>query len=60
MEGAVPGESTRTVEARFFDRALRTMKEYNDKIDYIHLNPVEAGPAVGGRKASTLAIAAGD
>ncbi|MBI1941945.1 MAG: transposase [Acidobacteria bacterium] len=28
---------------RFFDRALRTVKEYNKKVEYIHLNPVRAG-----------------
>jgi REP element-mobilizing transposase RayT len=28
---------------RFFDRALRTVKEYNEKVEYIHLNPVKAG-----------------
>jgi hypothetical protein len=26
-----------------FDRALRTVKEYHEKVDYIHLNPVKAG-----------------
>jgi hypothetical protein len=26
-----------------FDRALRTVKEYNEKVEYIHLNPVKAG-----------------
>lgn len=30
-------------QARFFDRALRTVKEYNEKVDYIHLKPVKAG-----------------
>jgi len=30
-------------QARFFDRALRTVKEYNEKVEYIHLNPVRAG-----------------
>ncbi len=30
-------------QGRFFDRALRTVKEYNEKVDYIHLNPVKAG-----------------
>ena len=28
---------------RCFDRALRTVKEYNEKVEYIHLNPVKAG-----------------
>jgi len=28
---------------RFFDRALRTVREYNEKVDYIHLNPVRRG-----------------
>ena len=27
----------------FFDRALRTAKEYNEKVEYIHMNPVRAG-----------------
>ena len=30
-------------QRRFFDRALRTVKEYNQKVDYIHHNPVMAG-----------------
>jgi putative transposase len=30
-------------QPRFFDRALRTVKEYNQKVEYIHLNPVKAG-----------------
>jgi putative transposase len=30
-------------QERFFDRALRTVKEYNEKVEYIHLNPVKAG-----------------
>jgi hypothetical protein len=29
---------------RFFDRALRTVKEYHEKVWYIHQNPVKAGP----------------
>jgi putative transposase len=33
------------MQPRFFDRALRTVKEYNDKVWYIHLNPVKAGLA---------------
>jgi hypothetical protein len=28
---------------RFFDRALRTVKEYNEEVEYIHPNPVTAG-----------------
>ena len=39
------GEVGRLLEARFFDRALRTVKEYNEKVQYIHLNPVRAGLA---------------
>ncbi|MGH9434041.1 MAG: REP-associated tyrosine transposase [Terriglobia bacterium] len=27
----------------FFDRALRTVEEYHEKVNYIHLNPVKAG-----------------
>lgn len=30
-------------QGRFFDRALRTVKEYREKVEYIHLNPVKAG-----------------
>ena len=30
-------------QPRFFDRALRTVREYNEKVEYIHLNPVKAG-----------------
>jgi REP-associated tyrosine transposase len=33
------------VAPRFFDRALRTVREYNEKVEYIHLNPVRAGLA---------------
>ena len=29
-------------QPRFFDRALRTVREYNEKVEYIHLNPVKA------------------
>jgi REP element-mobilizing transposase RayT len=35
-------------QPRFFDRALRTVKEYKEykeKVEYIHLNPVRAGLA---------------
>ena len=39
-------------QARFFDRALRTAKEYNNKVEYIHLNPVNGGiGSAGGRMA---------
>lgn len=30
-------------QPRFFDRALRTVREYHEKLEYIHLNPVKAG-----------------
>jgi len=30
-------------QPRYFDRALRTVKEYYEKVDYIHQNPVRAG-----------------
>ena len=32
-------------QPRFFDRALRTVKEYHEKVEYLHLNPVRAGLA---------------
>ena len=28
---------------RFFDRALRSAKEYNEKVEYLHLNRGRAG-----------------
>ena len=30
-------------QPRFFDRAVRRVKEYYEKVEYIHLNPVTAG-----------------
>ena len=30
-------------QPRFFDRALGTVKEYGEEVEYIHLNPVRAG-----------------
>ncbi len=36
-------ESGRLWQARFFDRALRTVKEYQETIAYIHWNPVRRG-----------------
>ena len=30
-------------QERFFDRALRTVREYHAKVEYIHLNPVRRG-----------------
>ena len=30
-------------QPRFFDRALRTVREYHEKVEYIHFNPVKAG-----------------
>jgi len=32
-------------QRRFFDRALRTVKEYGETVAYIHYNPVKAGGA---------------
>jgi putative transposase len=40
---AVRKESGLLWQPRFFDRALRTVKEYHEKVEYIHLNPVRAG-----------------
>src|SRR5579859_714317 len=37
------GERGVLMQGRFFDRALRTVKEYHEKIEYMHLNPVKAG-----------------
>jgi hypothetical protein len=33
----------RTFQPRFLDRALRKVKEYDDKLEYTHLHPVKAG-----------------
>ncbi len=38
-------EVGRLWQPRFFDRALRTMREYSEKVQYIHFNPVRAGLA---------------
>jgi putative transposase len=36
-------ESSLLWQPRFFDRALRTIREYYEKVEHIHLNPVSAG-----------------
>ena len=36
-------ESGRFWQGRFFDRALRTVKEHREKVEHIHLNPGRAG-----------------
>ena len=36
-------ETGKLWQGRFFDRALRTVKEYQEAVDYIHLNPVRRG-----------------
>jgi putative transposase len=37
------GQAGELWQERFFDHALRTVNEYNEKVEYIHLNPVKAG-----------------
>jgi putative transposase len=37
------GEAGELWQGRFFDRALRTGKEYIETVEYIHLNPVRRG-----------------
>ncbi len=39
------GERGLVWQGRFFDRALRTVKEYHEAVEYIHANPVKAGLA---------------
>ena len=34
------GEAGELWQERFFDRALRTVKQYHENVEYIHLNPV--------------------
>jgi len=36
-------ESGPVWQGRFFDRILRTVKEYWETVDYIHMNPVRSG-----------------
>jgi putative transposase len=36
-------EVGRLLQPRFFDRALRTVREYIERVEYIYLNPVRAG-----------------
>lgn len=38
-----PGEAGELWQGRFFDHALRTVKEYLERVEYIHLNPVRGG-----------------
>jgi putative transposase len=40
---AARGESGLLWQRRYFDRALRTVKEYGETVTYIHQNPVRAG-----------------
>jgi hypothetical protein len=38
-----PQRVGRLLQSRLFDRALRTVKEYHEKVEYIHLNPMTPG-----------------
>jgi hypothetical protein len=38
-----PGAGGELWQPRLFDRALRTVQEYNEKVESIHLKPVRAG-----------------
>jgi len=40
---AARGKLGRLWQGRFFDRALRTVKEYQKTVEYIHLNPLGRG-----------------
>jgi hypothetical protein len=40
------GERGELWQDRFFDRALRTVKECNETVEYIHLNPERRGLVV--------------
>ena len=37
------GEAGEPWQQRFFDHALRTVQDYWEKVEYIHLNPVQRG-----------------
>ena len=41
--GKYRGEAGELWQGRFFDRALRTVKEYGETVEYIHLNPMRRG-----------------
>jgi putative transposase len=41
--GRFRGEPGELWQGRFFDRALRTVKEYAETVEYIHMNPVRRG-----------------
>ena len=41
--GRCRGETGEVWQRRFFDHALRTVKDYTDTVEYIHLNPVRQG-----------------
>jgi putative transposase len=56
LMGALKIASSRTInkarhahsefwQLRYFDRAIRTVKEYRDALQYMHFNPVEKGLA---------------
>ena len=38
-----PANAGPRLQSRFYDRALRTVKEYGETADYIHWNPVRRG-----------------
>ena len=39
----VRGEAGELWQSRFCDHALRTVKEYHETVEYVHLNPVRRG-----------------
>ena len=41
--GRLRGEAGELWQPRFFDHALRTVQDYWEKVEYIHLNPVRRG-----------------
>ena len=41
--GRLRGEAGQLWQPRFFDHALRTVQDYWEKVEYIHLNPVRRG-----------------
>jgi len=44
------GEVGELWQGRFFDRAVRTVKEYPEKVEYIHWNPVRRGLVARGEE----------
>ena len=50
------GEAGELGQGRFFDRALRTVKECTETVEYIHLNPVRRGLVRFGEASAAMEV----